>query len=83
MKTIEQQTAAQIDPETGRPIVYPAHCIVGGNVYWLEPLNGGAPYLMTCPVLAGGAIGWSDAAEVGPGECAGYAEIMDSLTPAR
>ncbi len=78
-----QSGPAPIDPDTGRPIVYPAHCIIRGACYWLEPLNGGAPFLMSCPVSPGGAIDWGDAAEVGPGECAGYAEIMDSLTPAR
>ena len=72
-----------VDPDTGRPIVYPAHCIIRGACYWLEPLNGGAPFLMSCPVSPGGAIDWGDVAEVGPDECAGYAEIMATLTPSR
>ena len=81
--TTAQSDTARIDPDTGRPIVYPAHCIIRCACYWLEPLNGGAPFLMSCPVLAGGAIDWGDAAEVGPDECAGYAEIMATLTPSR
>jgi len=78
-----QSDTARIDPDTGRPVVYPAHCIIRGACYWLEPLNGGAPFLMSCPVSPGGAIDWGDVAEVGPDECAGYAEIMATLTPSR
>jgi len=72
-----------IDPDTGRPVVYPAHCIVGGACYWLEPLNGGAPFLMSCPVLPSGAIDWDDASEVDPAEWTGYAEMVTTLYAAR
>jgi hypothetical protein len=37
----------------------------------------------TAQHAAGGAIDWGDVTEVGPDECAGYAEIMASLTPSR
>ena len=70
-----------LDDDTGLPVVYPTHIVLGGNCYFLDHVcPTGAPFLMGLPVLDDGTVGWDEEpCEIDQDCCLGYEEILVCL----